>query len=225
MKQLVRPERGPIEIDPTVVIEVTHGDAHAVSVGLQSTLPGHIGEVEGARAIGVHHEVVPIESIRQRPLRRSEQRRPWPEPPALNEVDVEVAVVVVIEHRDAGPHDFGLIEPAGHAVEMGELNPRRRCAIDEPLFVACVRPDGGCLAPAVRGLRWFGRWRAGPRHAGNRSATQDEQEQGRGGRTLLQSHAHHAISRHSTSQVRSGAVQRGSNGGQNVCPRLFPIRT
>ena len=202
VKQLVRPERGPVQVDPAVVIEVSHGHAHAVAVGRQSTLRRDIGEMHGARPIRVHHEVVPIEPIRQRAFRRSEQRRPGPEQSALHEIDVEVAVVVVIEQRDAGPHDLGLIELPGHAVEVDEVDPRRRRLIDEPLFVARIGPDGGRSVHGVRGSRLFGSRRGGLGRAGGRSTTQDQQEeQWRAGRAVSRSHAHGAVSLHRTSPV------------------------
>ena len=52
---------------------------------------------------------------------------------ALNDEDVEVAVVVEVQQRDARRHDFRVVEVAGHAVEVGEVQARFIGAIDEPL--------------------------------------------------------------------------------------------
>ena len=41
-----------------------------------------------------------------------------PEHRALHQEDVEIAVVVVVEERAAGAHHLGVVEPAGHAVEV-----------------------------------------------------------------------------------------------------------
>ena len=39
---------------------------------------------------------------------------------ALEEEDIEIAVVVVVDESDAGAHDFGQVEVALGAVGMGE---------------------------------------------------------------------------------------------------------
>ena len=41
----------------------------------------------------------------------------------LNKVDVKIAVVVVIEKRDAGAHDLRHIETSGCAVRMSKAEP------------------------------------------------------------------------------------------------------
>ena len=50
----------------------------------------------------------------------------------LNEVHVEVAVVVVVEQRDARRDDLGVVEPPGHAVDMDEVETGLLRPIDEP---------------------------------------------------------------------------------------------
>ena len=62
---------------------------------------------------------------------------------SLNDEDIEVAVVVEVEQRDAGRHDFRVVEVAGHAVEVREGETGLFRPIDEPFhrFI----DDGGFL--------------------------------------------------------------------------------
>ena len=63
----------------------------------------------------------------ERPLRREQRvgQRLRAEHLPLHQVDVEVAVVVVVEQRDAGRHDLRVVELAGHAVEVDEVETGR----------------------------------------------------------------------------------------------------
>ena len=72
-----------------------------------------------------------------------------PEHAALHQVDVEVAVVVVVEQRDARRHDLGLVEPAGHPVDVDEVEAARRGPVDEPLRFA----GGRCRRVALERRR------------------------------------------------------------------------
>ena len=54
----------------------------------------------------------------------------------LHEVHIEIAVVVVVEQPDTRCHDLGLIETAGHAVEVDEVETRRLREVNEPFGVA-----------------------------------------------------------------------------------------
>ena len=62
---------------------------------------------------------------------------------ALHQVDVEVAVVVVVEQGDAGRHDLRVVPLARHAVEVDEVEAGLFGALDEPLR----RLRAGRLAP------------------------------------------------------------------------------
>ena len=53
---------------------------------------------------------------------------------ALDEEDVEVAVVVVVEQRDAGAHHLGQVVLAGRAVDVREHEARRGGRLDEERF-------------------------------------------------------------------------------------------
>ena len=59
--------------------------------------------------------------------------RAIPEHLSLHEIDVEVAVVVEIEHPDTGRHYFREIELARHAVEMEEVDTGLLGLLDKPL--------------------------------------------------------------------------------------------
>src|SRR5262245_18306142 len=52
---------------------------------------------------------------------------------ALNQIDVEVAVVVVIEQGGARAADLWLIKPAARPVDLHELDPARCGLVHEPL--------------------------------------------------------------------------------------------
>ena len=100
---------GDVEVDPAVAVEVGGDDAEAVAVGAaDARLVGHVGESSVA--------VVAVEDVFDRPdvPRRAEERDPVVaaamgiagiDPIAVvGDVDVQVAVVVVVEHRPArGP--------------------------------------------------------------------------------------------------------------------------
>ena len=57
---------------------------------------------------------------------------------ALHEVHVEVAVVVVVEESRARSRHLRLVELAGHAVEVDEVEPGLGGPIDEPLPVGAA---------------------------------------------------------------------------------------
>ena len=87
----------------------------------------------------MHLEVVPIQAIRQwqRCLRRNQgvvQRLAQTEHPSLREVEVEVAVVVEVEHRDTGPDHLSEIVLARHPVEVHEVDAHRFGSVAEPLL-------------------------------------------------------------------------------------------
>ena len=100
----------------------------------------------------------------------------------LHQVDVEIAVVVVVEQPHARAHDLRVVQLSRHPVEVHEIDPRRFGPIDEPLAGRWRgrRPlgDGRCgrgTAPdygeecdrsqecgPTRGTRHVSRKRAGP---------------------------------------------------------------
>src|SRR5205085_4900580 len=52
---------------------------------------------------------------------------------SLREVDIEIAVVVVIEEGDAAPDHLGEVKLPGHAVEIREVETGRLRPIDKPI--------------------------------------------------------------------------------------------
>ena len=90
-------------------------------------------------------QIVSVQPIRERqPGGRREQGLARSERLALNQIDIQVAVVVVVEHRDARPYSLGLIELAGHPVEVDEPEAGRLGPVGEPLeFAVRSRREGG----------------------------------------------------------------------------------
>jgi len=102
-----------------------------------------IGEVQLARSVGSNREIVAIQPAAKRLRARGNDRLidglARSQHLALREVDVEIAVVVVVEQRDAAAHHFREIEIAGHAVEVGEVEAGCGGAIDEPVAIVRLR--------------------------------------------------------------------------------------
>ena len=151
VEELVAGHVRDIDIGPAVVIVVADGHAHPVALAGDAGFFGDIGE--GAVAIVVE-EAVPV--FRRVLLERRNRR-------AVDEVDVQVAVVVVIEQRHAGHHGFGLIlvrsgTAVGDEVESGlaprflriESGPRRTPPArsthrgnQNPIFIPGLSLSGG----------------------------------------------------------------------------------
>ena len=141
-EQVVAAEPEAVDVDPAVVVEVPGRRAHAVGGHAEAAPRGDVGEAQGAGPVRVDFEIVPVEAVGQGPPgpgrtgRRLVRRPAGTEHLALDEIDVEVAVVVEVEQRPARPHDLGGVVRAGHAVEMHEVEPRRRRPIREPRTLA-----------------------------------------------------------------------------------------
>ena len=93
-----------------------------------------VGEAQRARAVCGNLQIVAKQVAVEGPhglgFRRAE--RLLPQHLILDDEDVEVAVVVVVEQSNAGRHDLRVIELAGHAVEVGEVEASLFRAIREP---------------------------------------------------------------------------------------------
>jgi hypothetical protein len=101
--------------------------------------------VERSRAVGIDHQVVAEQAILQLTVRRIDriaQRLPLPEHLSLDDVDVEIAVVVVVEQRHTGRHDLRVVELAGHAVEVDEVEAGRVRVFSEPIDGRALRIGG-----------------------------------------------------------------------------------
>ena len=148
-EQLVRSEGGAVEVDPTVVVEVARRDAHAVRAPVEPAALGDVREAQGPAAVAMHLEVVPVQAVPRRtgPGRDGVrvERTAWAGRTALYDVDIEIAVVVEVEHRRAGPHGLDDPELSGLAVEMHEVDAGRSGQVDEPGLAGgrCGRLRGG----------------------------------------------------------------------------------
>src|SRR3989442_952858 len=139
---VITPSAGPNfpPINAPVVVHVSRRHTESVAPGVDSTLLGHIREVQCPRAVRKNAQVVAVQPSPERqaggPGRYQGIRRGLAtgEHVPLNDVDIEIAVVVVIEQRDARWKDLGIVELAGAAVEMHEVKARGGCLIAEPLF-------------------------------------------------------------------------------------------
>ncbi len=103
----------------------------------------HVGEPHRPGAIRLDNEVVAVQTIAGH-LGRRYQRSASPERRPLHEKRVQVAVVVVVEERRAWRHDLRLVKPAGHAVEVHEIEAKLASAVGEPVFPAAGGAGGRC---------------------------------------------------------------------------------
>ena len=127
-KQLVGPEIGQVEVGPTIIVEVSRCHAHPVPWCPDPTSLRHVGKVQPATAGFVRPQVVSVEPVDQRfGLGRGEDRIgksfPRSEHAALNQIEVEIPVVVIIEHGSTGAHHFAQVAFPRHAVEVDEIDP------------------------------------------------------------------------------------------------------
>ena len=134
-EQLVRTQVGHVEVDVPVPVVVAGGDADVVAGGLKTQLGRDVDEAQlrlarlrGACGVGGAnaHQVVAEDAVARRlPGLAREHRRAVLvalELAALAQVDVQVAVVVVVEEGHARADHLRGIEPAGHAVEVHEVD-------------------------------------------------------------------------------------------------------
>ena len=97
MKKLILGHIGEEDVRPSIVVVVSDGDSHAVALALHARLLRDIGE--GAVAVVVE-QPIPIFG------RFLSQRR---DGRAVDEINVQIAVVIVIEQGHAGQHRFGQV--------------------------------------------------------------------------------------------------------------------
>src|SRR6266850_2245113 len=74
-EHLVPSEIGEVEVDAAVVVEVAGRHPHAISTRVDPALLGHIREMQRARPVGVHLQVISVEATleRERTLRWEER--------------------------------------------------------------------------------------------------------------------------------------------------------
>ncbi len=131
-------QTGSIDVHETVVVIVGGCDAHAERCHVDPAWPTHIREVQRSLPVGAHDQIISKKTIPEWTSRRIGRvlERLLAEHRTLNQVHIEVAVVVVIEQRDAGRHDLRVVLFAGHAVEVDEVEADLRGAFGEPLCVS-----------------------------------------------------------------------------------------
>ena len=138
-------ETRAIDVHEAVVVHVGGGHTHPVRLDLDACLICDLSETQRSRTIGSDREVVAVQAILQRSLRwepRILDRFSLAQHLALHQVQVEIAVVVVVEQPDTGRHDLRVVVLPGHPVEVDEIDPGRRRPLDEPVLVAWLL---GCL--------------------------------------------------------------------------------
>ena len=115
----------------SVAVVVSGRNAHAVAGGDDSRLSGDVDETK----LAALHEVVAKQAVEQGLVGGwRKQRLPdglVPQHPPLHDEQVEVTVVVVVEEGRAGPERLDEVVLARHSVEVHELEPAFRGALDE----------------------------------------------------------------------------------------------
>ena len=139
--ELVGAQVHHVEVDPTVVVEIRRDDSHAVAGGRDATLLGDVDEANrGVAVAGL--QVVAVQAVPWGPVAHPRRGRGGPvsfvaEEAALDQVEVEVAVVVVVEERRAGADDLRVVEVPAHAVPVPEVETGAPCGVGEELVLSC----------------------------------------------------------------------------------------
>jgi len=107
---LVAVQTGDEDVGPAVVIVVADGNAHVVTGAGQSGFFGDVGKRQ--IAVVVKEAVAELRAVLGEPGHGA----------AVDEVDVEQAVAIVIEQGHAGDHAFGLLLGRAGAVESDEVH-------------------------------------------------------------------------------------------------------
>ncbi len=94
-----------------VVVVIAHADPQPVARTPHASLFRHVLEAKSAQ--------VPAEVVLRRQVGLGAGQGP-----AVEEVDIDQAVVVVVESRQPGGHEFDNVAPAAGAVGVPEADPR-----------------------------------------------------------------------------------------------------
>ena len=126
MVELVAAVRGDVKIFEAVIIVIADRDAHAVTNTLQAGFFGHVFE----SAIGfLVVKAIPV--TRAGLLRDSALGSRVLEGRAIHQENVEAAVVVVVEKRDAATHGFEQVVPGRMRREVIEVDGEGGCNVSE----------------------------------------------------------------------------------------------
>ena len=110
MKKLILSHTGEEDIRPSIVIIITDGDADAIALAFHSGFLRNVGE---SAVVVIVEEAVPI-------LGRIFFQR-W-DGCAIDEVNIQVAVIIVIEKRHTGEHRLGQVLIRRRAIVRHEMN-------------------------------------------------------------------------------------------------------
>ncbi len=154
----VAAEVGHVEIEEAVVIIVAGSHAHAIADVSHS---GFFSDVDESQLTRFGQQIFEQPVARFPAGRGREERFAAVEGRALHQIDVQVAVVIVVEQRHAGTHDLGHVVTPGGTVEVmkvetglrGHVAENRRLIgrADRQWNAACrQRLDGGSLRAVQR---------------------------------------------------------------------------
>ena len=133
--ELVRSVVADVEIGEAVVVVVARRHSHAVAAGGDAARLGDVSELEDRAAVGRRVQVVAKETMRQRSARRQRgvgERLAGAQHVALRQVEIEIAILVVVQQGAARSHHLEVVALPGHAVEVMEVEPGRGGRLDEP---------------------------------------------------------------------------------------------
>ena len=133
-EQDVAAEIGHIEVGAPVVVEVAGGRAHSVALNIRAAAGGHV--VKGAVP------AIPVQTVSIRLVAGRKQVA------ALNQIQVEIAVVVHVEQRGAAADDLRKVELVAMARAVNETNAGPVGDVFEP-GLACPRAACRCLSGAA----------------------------------------------------------------------------
>src|SRR5689334_4197307 len=113
MEQPATVEAGEVEIDVAVVVDVSRCHAKPEPGRVDAALRRYVREMERPGTVSTHLEIVPVEASSQRRIDGATTKRS-----PLHEIDIQVAIVVVVEEGDAWRQDLRVVELAGGAVHV-----------------------------------------------------------------------------------------------------------
>src|SRR5690349_4216933 len=113
-----------VKIWISIIVIVTHCDAHPVSDMTQAGLFGHIHELQLAGFL----QHVAEQAIPRLPFGGGREARiawtlAWFKNSALHQKNIQISVSVVVDEGNPGSHDFGQVELPGCSGEMLKLKP------------------------------------------------------------------------------------------------------
>ena len=129
---MVAAERGHVQVNATIVVVVANRGAHAVLGRLDPAGICYIRESHGAAAVRSKLEIVSVETSTFRDVSASGATATV-DASALNEKDVEVAVVVIVQKGNAGRDDLRVVELPRHAVHVNEIEMSLGGRVSKPL--------------------------------------------------------------------------------------------